>query len=192
MPLLKSKRSLLAILLLAVGAAGFGVWYALRPPYYHWVEVVPGKVYRSGVLKDDLASAIDRFHLKTVIDLRDTSEYASGDWHATELRVTTEKGVRLVEVPLPVGTPPTPEQVKQLLAVFDDPNTTPVLMHCDHGVTRSAGVEGMYRREYLGETGEEALAHVSRQKAELATKYPLVAAFVRGYVPRATKPPAPK
>ena len=93
-----------------------------------------------------------------------------------------------MDVPLEVGTPPSHEQVRQLLAVFDDPASLPVLFHCTHGVTRSAGVEALYRREYLGESAQEALDHVSRQKPDLVAKYPRIAEFVRSYEPRTRGP----
>jgi protein tyrosine/serine phosphatase len=183
-----ATRALVAALL--VGVAGAAAWFLLtRPPFYHWVEVVPGKVYRSGTLEEDLGPAIDRFHLKTVVNLRSEGERATGGWYASERKVTAEKGVTLVDVPIEPGMPPSPEQVAQLLQVFDDPARAPVLLHCEHGVTRSAGVEALYRREYLGESAEQALEHVRNLKPDLETKYPKIAEFIRAYEPRRSTTP---
>ena len=173
-----------ALVGLVLAVAGAATWLALRPPFFHWVEVVPGKFYRSGLLRADLGRAIDRYGLKTVVNVRSVADRAKDDWYEEEKRITAEKGVRLVDVPLEGGMPPDPAQVAVLLALFDDPASMPVLVHCRHGEVRSAAVEALYRREYLGESGEEALAHVSRQKSGLATEYPKIAEFVRGYVPR--------
>jgi protein tyrosine phosphatase (PTP) superfamily phosphohydrolase (DUF442 family) len=191
-PTNRRRLVLWSLVALVVAGAGVGTWLVLKPPFYHWVEVVPGKVYRSGLLEDDLGKAIDRYGLKTVINLRSVAERAQGTWYEDEKRTTAEKGVRLVDLPMSGGTAPSPEQVDVLLSIFDDPKTQPLLLHCRHGVTRSAGVEALYRREMLGETADQALAHVSEQKPDLVSKYPAIAEFVRSYVPRKDRPAPPK
>jgi uncharacterized protein (TIGR01244 family) len=178
---------LLAVFLVAASVGGLVVAYG--EPYYHWRVVAPGLVYRSGTLcRDDLVQVVDRFGVKTLLNLRTEAERAKGPWYDEERQVAAERGVRLVDVPLPEGTPPTPAQVAQILEVFDAAAEAPVLFHCEHGVVRSAAVEGLYRREYLREGPEEALSRVAVFGRDLDRKYPAIAKFVREYVPRAAAP----
>jgi protein-tyrosine phosphatase len=189
MPLAPHARTRWIVAAVVVATASVALWIDQRAPYYHWVEVVPRKVYRSGTLEGDLPSAIDRFALRTVLNLRSVAERSEGDWYASEREVTQRMGVRLVDLPIEPGMPPSPQQVALLLELFDDPTSTPLLLHCQHGVTRSAAVEALYRREYLGESGEEALEAVRNLKPDLPTKYPAIAEFIRTYVPRARSRP---
>jgi protein tyrosine phosphatase (PTP) superfamily phosphohydrolase (DUF442 family) len=174
---------LLAVFLVAVAAGGLVVSFG--EPYYHWRVVEPGCVYRSGTLpRRDLGEVLDRFGVRTVLNLRTEAERSKGPWYSDEHRVAAERGVRLVDVPLPEGMPPTPAQVEEILALFDEAETRPVLFHCEHGVVRSAAVEGLYRREYLGESPEDALRNVAVFGRDLERKYPAIAKFIREYVPR--------
>jgi protein tyrosine phosphatase (PTP) superfamily phosphohydrolase (DUF442 family) len=174
---------LLAVFLVASAVGGLVVAYG--EPYYHWRVVAPGLVYRSGTLcREDLVEVVDRFGVRTLLNLRSEAERADGTWYEDERRVAAERGVRLVDVPLPEGTPPTPAQVEQILGIFDAAAEAPVLFHCEHGVVRSAAVEGLYRREYLREGPEEALSRVAVFGRDLDRKYPAIARFIREYVPR--------
>ena len=136
-----------------------------------------------------MAEAIDDYGLKTIFNLRDVRERSVGDWYAIEQRVATEKGIRLVDVPLVAGTPPNEEQVALMLRIMDDKKNLPVLAHCYHGSIRSAAAEGLYRREYLGESGAEALARVESWGRDLSVDYPQIARFILEYVPRRERTP---
>jgi uncharacterized protein (TIGR01244 family) len=185
----RSARARFALVGLLLVAAGAGVAALLSPSYYHWVAVKEGVLYRSGQLEgDDLERAIREHGIRTVLNLRGIPERDRGEWYAAEAKATAASGARLVDVPIQPGEPPSPEQVATLLALFDDPAARPVLFHCEHGVTRSAAVEALWRREYLGETAEEALARTATFGRDLDEKYPKIAAFVREYRPRG--PPA--
>lgn len=175
---------LLCLGLVVLGGVG---WYYFDRyiPYWHFRTVQEGAFYRSSQLNpEDLKEAIDDYGLKTIFNLRDVRERSVGDWYETQKRVTREKGIQHVDVPLVAGTPPNEEQVALMLRIMDDPQNRPVLAHCYHGTIRSAAAEGLFRREYLGESGEEAFAHVESWGRDLLADYPLIAKFILEYVPR--------
>jgi uncharacterized protein (TIGR01244 family) len=177
-----------AVLLVLVAAAA--TRRLLRPPYYHWASVAEGVLYRSGWLgADDLRSATSRYGIKTVVNLRDERD----DLYREEVQALREAGVALVDVPLRPREAPSEAQVEALLALLDDPARQPVLVHCRQGALRAASVEGLYRREYLGEPPERAIAAASRFGRDLADAAPEIARFLREYVPRRERaaPPAP-
>ena len=176
-------------------AATFGIyWYVDNYyPYWHFRTVEEGKFYRSSQLGEgEFGDAIERYGIKTIFNLRDVSEREHGDWYAAELRAAKAHGARVVDIPLKAGTPPSPEQIKQMLAVMDDPANLPVLAHCYHGTIRSAAAEGLFRREYMGENGTEAYDRVERWSRDLETDYPLIADFIKDYVPRRDQKATPK
>jgi uncharacterized protein (TIGR01244 family) len=175
----------------ALGAASFGVWWYVDNyyPYWHFRTVQEGRFYRSSQLDEkDLRNCIDRYGIKTIFNLRDAAERTRGNWYEIEQRVAQEKGVKLVDIPLAAGTPPNAKQVQEMLAVMDDKANLPVLAHCYHGTIRSAAAEGLFRREYMGESGAEAYAQVEKWGRDLEKDYPLIADFIKTYEPRAKKP----
>jgi uncharacterized protein (TIGR01244 family) len=183
------------LVLVAVPLAARGIDHYL--PYYHFRTVEKGRFYRSSQLSgEDLAQVIDDYGIKTVINLRAASENAEDPRIAEEKRVAAAKGVRHVDVPCEAGHPPSPEQVEALLGVLDDAANRPVLVHCAHGTVRSAAAEGLWRREYMGESGEEAFDRVTTWGRDLERDYPSIAAFIREYLPRRDRakatPSAPK
>ncbi len=172
-----------------------GIWYLVDQfvPYWHFRTVEKGQFYRSSQLGEkDLADAIERYGIKTVINLRAEHERAHGDWWTMEHRVAKENGARVLDVPLLSGTPPNKEEVEKLLRAMDDPANMPVLVHCYHGSIRSAAIEGLFRIEYMGEDGETAYDRMTTWGRDLEEDYPLIADFVKNYVARAKKAKAKK
>ncbi|MDJ0521326.1 MAG: tyrosine-protein phosphatase [Planctomycetota bacterium] len=171
------------------GIAYFAYWVDQSWPWQHFRSVEHGVFYRSAQLEEDeLVRCIEGYRIKTVINLRSEVERGrGGDWYGGEKRAIARTGIRHVDVPLPEGHPPTPAQIEQLLAVMDDPASRPVLIHCEKGTIRSAAVEGLWRREYLGETGDEAYARVETWGRDLQADYPGIADFIRNYVSRAQR-----
>lgn len=175
----------LALLLVAGGVAG-AVWYDRHHPWYHFRTVVPGVIYRAGQPDaDDVATAVKDYGVKTIVSLREEQ----GPWHEVERAAARKAGIVFVNIPLPVGTPPTPDQVAQLLALYDDPARRPLLFHCEFGTVRSAAVEALFRMEVLHESNADAWEHTTTFGKDLQAKYPAIPAFVREYKPRASKKP---
>ena len=182
---------ILAAVLVAGGGAAF--WYDRHWPWRHFRTVDAGRFYRAGQpTAADVRTAVSHYGIKTIINLRLEAERQNGNWYTDEVRATAEAGAVHVDVPLACSTPPSPLQVEQLLAIFEDPARQPVLIHCQFGSVRSAAVEGLYRIEEMGESNAEALARVERWGHDLAKDDPLVDAFIRDYVPRRARAKAPE
>jgi hypothetical protein len=132
-------------------------------------EVSPGRVYRAGQMTaDGFAEAVDRFHLRYIINLQD--EYPDPDVRLCALGGGTIKeselcdrlGVRYLFLPpdlisrrLVPGR--RPEAIDRLLQVLDDPASYPVLLHCRAGLHRTGVMVAVYRMEYEGWSRRAAL-----------------------------------
>ena len=170
----------LVVALLAVGA-GAAVWVDRYYPWRHFRTVVPGGVYRAGQpTAKDVELAVERYGIRTLVNLRDER----GPWLEEERQAAEKAGIQFVDLRIPEGRPPTPEQVTTLLALYDDPARRPLLYHCQYGSIRSAAVEALFRIEILGESNEQALERSRTFGTDLEKRYPAIAAFIRGYVPR--------
>jgi len=179
-----------AVLLLA-GAAVGAVWADRHLPYYHFRTVQKGVFYRSSLLKPaDLEHVIDDYGIKTVVNLRDVSDRQKGDWYEKEKAVADKKGIRHVDIPCPGATPPTKDEIAELLRVWDDPASRPILVHCEKGTLRSAAAEGLWRIEYMGETPAQARDRVTTWGRSLSKDAPKIADFLLSYVPRRDQPVA--
>lgn len=190
----RNRRRLVVVLVALLLAAGGGIAYYVDHflPYKHWRTVDKGAFYRSSQLNpEELGEAIDDFGLKTIFNLRGVDERTRGDWYEKQLAIAAAKGARVVDIPLLAGTAPNPEQVALMLEVLDDPKNLPAMAHCYHGSIRSAAAEGLYRREYMNESGAEANEKVESWGHDLSVKYPEIYAFIRDYVPRRDRPKKP-
>jgi len=134
--------------------------------------VEPGKLYRSGCLTaDGFEDAIKKFGIRTIVNLQE--EAPDPDLPRSFLSTSTEKeselckrlGIRyyflLIDLKPPNTVPPErPEAIDAFLAVMDDPDNYPVLVHCRAGLHRTGVLIAMYRMEYDGWTSYEALAEL--------------------------------
>lgn len=185
-PQAQRRINFVATTVVLLGAA-FGIWHLVWQyvPFWHWHEVERGRFYRSSQLGErELGQAIERYRLKTIFNLRDESERAFGTWYEMEHRVARAHGVRVIDIPLKAGTPPSPEQIERMIAILEDPDNLPAMAHCYHGSIRSAAAEGLWRREFMGEDGETAYDRIESWGRDLEEDYPLIADFIKRYVPR--------
>jgi protein tyrosine/serine phosphatase len=176
--------------------------------YYRWEyatnkrlrEVEPGRVYRSGhMTAEGFEDAVKRLNLRTIINLQD--EYPDPDVVRTFFDRSTVKekamcerlGIRYVHI-APDLYPPAlakdhrPKAIDQFLAVMDDPNTYPVLIHCRAGLHRTGVMTAVYRMEYQGWDTRRAFLEVKdngfgESACTSANEY--IAQYVLNYRPRA-------
>jgi protein tyrosine/serine phosphatase len=162
------------------GALGLGIAILLigaplvywRFMYHHGKrlrEVVPGVLYRSGQLSiDGFADAVIRYRIRTIVNVQD--DYPDPDvekhWFnrgtIKESELCRQLGVRYVQlspdlVPrrdVPHGRP---KVIDQFLAVMDDPDNHPVLLHCKAGLHRTGVLSAVFRMEYQGWSPDLAL-----------------------------------
>lgn len=144
------------VLLLIGSAAGLG--YRQHKRYKHWAVHDPGMVYRSAWLDADVFSEqIEKHQVRTVLNLCNPNEL--GEQRSREQRAAvTGAGARLIELPMPATIDAGDEDIRKFIDVLGDPNNYPLLVHCQHGVTRTAKVLAMYDILYRGETAAQSLA----------------------------------
>jgi protein-tyrosine phosphatase len=151
-----SSLSLLAIL----AALGWGSVELRRHHVWDHFDVVkPGLIYRSGELRpDQLAHIVRRYRIKTVVNLQMRSEGADRE------RVFARKlGVDYLNLPMPGDGFGREAQFREALQAMDDPNRSPVLIHCARGTCRTGAAVALYRFERDGWTIEDVAAEMVRQ-----------------------------
>lgn len=136
----------LIALAIAMGLAGFGVWYKTSLPK-RFAEIEPGVLYRSGQGKaNQLQNVIDRYHIKTIICFREIKKEKNTSWYDREKRVTERNGVNFLSWPMDSRKPLPIEYQVKFLQMTQDPQKTPILIHCAQGRHRTGFFSGLYRR----------------------------------------------
>ncbi len=149
--------SVLAIVLVFVGK------YVYDMNINHNFETITeGKVYKSGVIPpDELKDYINKYHIKSVVDLRfpGTNDLVNNPEIPAELTAEKEaiakiKGVNYFND----GSDQVPKQenLDVFFKIMDNPANYPVLIHCYHGIGRAEMYSAIYRIEYENFTNEEA------------------------------------
>lgn len=104
--------------------------------------VVPGKIYRSALLKpDEVRYIVDTYNIKTIISMAGdvTPDYMSFfDAVATE-------NVMHVKVLLSSKQKPSDADVTKIQTVLHSATNQPVLIHCGAGADRTGWMIGMHR-----------------------------------------------
>ena len=147
----------LALVLIAVGK------YVYDTNINHnFKAVTEGKVYKSGVIPpDDLPDYIEKYNIKSVIDLRFPGTDNLIDNPEVPEELLAEKrviegldGVKYFNI----GSDQIPDQetVDKFLEVMDEDVNYPVLIHCHHGEGRAVLFSSIYRMEYEDMPNEEA------------------------------------
>ena len=154
-------------LLITLVVLGLVARHKLGP--YHFREVEPGILYRSGVMRPyNLRSVIESEGIRTVINLQPEA-INELPWHEVEDRVCRENGATLVDMPLGPEEPPRPEYVQRFLELINDPARRPVLVHCQHGVIRTGMLVAVYQLEKGGERSlKKLLQHRSDEVQQFA------------------------
>jgi tyrosine-protein phosphatase SIW14 len=78
--------------------------------------------------------------VKTVLDLREADGRSR-----EERRLVTVAGMHYVNVPMTGLTPPSEEQITNILALLEDSAVGPVFVHCKRGADRTGAVIAAYR-----------------------------------------------
>jgi len=147
---------LAAVLCAAVAAGGWAYHQAKR--YKHFAVHEPGRVYRSAWLEGDVFAELVRAHrLRTVVNLCRPGEMGD-DRIEDERRAVREAGARLIELPMPLDVDPDDPQVARHVELLRDPGNFPMLVHCQHGVTRTAKFLVLYDVLFRNKSAEESLA----------------------------------
>lgn len=132
------------ILIVLVAAAAGGWAYRQHHRFKNFSVHQPGVVYRSGWMEADaLAETIQEHEIRTVVNLCQPTEMTPQLW-AEERRAVKRTGARLLEMPMPHTVAPTNPVIQQYVDLLRDPDNYPLLVHCQHGVRRTAKFIAMY------------------------------------------------
>ena len=159
---------LLAGVIVAAAAVGSGRWLH-EWPVHHFGVVVPGAVYRSGQPGgEQWQRLVEHYGIRAVIDLREDRPQAGRQ--IEETRFCARAGIRYSKVPIGPDRL-TEEELDDILKVMTDPNCRPVLVHCEHGGSRTGVVIAAYRMVVQGWHLEAALADSYRYRRPMNPGY---------------------
>jgi hypothetical protein len=139
---LRRRRWRLGIsLILLVLVIAFVVEFR-RPLFERNFGVVDAnRVYRCEQPGEWLATDIDKYHYKSILNLRGGS--FEDKFYETEVRITGEHGVAFYDFPLSASRRPTRRELLILLDFFER-CTYPILIHCKRGSDRTGLVSALY------------------------------------------------
>jgi protein tyrosine/serine phosphatase len=147
-------------IIIAILILGAVIWWVYREYFdtYHLVTVRSGVLYRDGVRTlHEFELAARKTHVKTVVSLVDDNEIRKSPF-TDEMAYCQANGIEVIRLPVILGGWPEGDQVKQFLAIANDPARQPVLVHCAQGVRRTGMMVAAYERSVLGFSKEQALA----------------------------------
>ena len=143
-PSIRQVLDLCALLVVVVAVAWGSILFYKHESWKQFSSVVPGHVYRSGLLRSDqLEKAIDRLNLKTVICLADSEA-------DRERAICKKHGVRFVGFDMHSSGFGKPEDFREVVRLMADSDSQPVLVHCRAGVARTGASVALYRMSVDG------------------------------------------
>ncbi|MDQ0422458.1 protein tyrosine/serine phosphatase [Peteryoungia aggregata LMG 23059] len=135
-------------------AALFGAYVGILILSGNFHEVLPGQLYRSAQLSGDrLGAEIDRYKIKTVINLR--GENPGKSWYDDEIRATQAHGATHVNFGMSARRDLTPERTQELLTLLKTAEQ-PILVHCMSGADRTGLASVIFLQQVAGIDEEEA------------------------------------
>lgn len=152
----RARWTLLALAITACIAAG--ILYRRHQRYKHFRVHEEGMVYRSAWLEPDaMQEIIEKYQIRAVVNLCAPGEMGEDRW-VQEREAVKNAGARLIELPMTLGTNASDPEIAKHLAVMNNPDNYPMLVHCQHGVTRTAKFLAIYDIVYCKRTARESLA----------------------------------
>ncbi len=155
-----SRRTLRwTIILLTLGAAaGGGYWYHHHQRYKHLATHEPGMVYRSAWVEPDVFSElIEKHQFRAVVNLCKPGEMGEERWEQ-QRKAVRNAGAKLIELSMPTTINADDPDLEEHIAVLSNPDNYPMLVHCQHGVTRTAKFLTIYDIAFRGQTAEQSLS----------------------------------
>ncbi len=150
------SRVLPVIALAGSFAGGWAAWEHQR--YKHLAVHEPGMMYRAAWLEPGpLANVIERHQIRSVVNLCAAGEMGEDRWSA-QREAVKNAGARLFELPMPTGVEATEPEIEKHLEALSNPDNYPMLVHCQHGVTRTAKFLAIYDIAFRNRTADETFA----------------------------------
>lgn len=156
-------RSLVAVAAVAsvLGGTTYSLFWFNRKAWLwdHFDVVRPGALYRSGQLgPSQLEAAQRRYGIRTVV-----SFLRPGPDTERERERCKQLGMDWVNLPMTGDGFGTEAQFREVLAILEQPERVPVLVHCARGTCRTGTAVALYRFEHDGWTIEDVAAEMKRQ-----------------------------
>jgi len=115
-------------------------------------------VYRSpGWPPTRLSQLIETYQIRSVVNLCNPNEMTPGAWDA-ERRAVEGAGAAFHAVPLPNSVQVDPQSWAPHLELMSNPDSYPMLVHCQHGITRTGMFLTAYDVIHRHKTADESLA----------------------------------
>lgn len=150
-PAKKSRKWFLPILISILVNAGV-VYYWFKVDTYHYVEVAPGVLYRDGNQGlRRFSTALNQSQAKSIVSLIDEREIADPKkpQFKDEQQLAVTRGLKQLPVPIALGGWPTTDDVRKFLAIAEQKENQPVLVHCAQGVRRTGMMVAAYQMSVL-------------------------------------------
>lgn len=153
----RKNRKWLFVLTLAIAATGAFLLVRNHKRYKHLAVHQEGMVYRSAWLEPEVFDElIEKHQIRAVVNLCNPGEMGEERWQG-ERQAVKNAGARLIELPMPLTVDSSDPLVARHIEVMSDPNNYPMLVHCQHGVTRTAKFLAIYDMLFEGKTAAESL-----------------------------------
>lgn len=150
---------------LAALAAVFVVWL-LATNNFH--VVVAGEAYRSAQPSAaDIAAYRDRYHIATIINLRDDTK---GAWYNQETEAARALGIAHIDFPMSAGSELDAAKSRQLVALMRGA-AKPILIHCRSGADRTGLASALFVAAVAGQGEEAAEDQLSLRYGHFAVPY---------------------
>lgn len=134
-----------------------GVLYYNHQRYKHFAIHDEGMVYRSGWLEPDVfEELIEEHQFRSVVNLCRPGEMGEDRWEA-QRQAVNGANCKLFEVSMPTTVEANDPEIQKHLEILRDPNNYPMIVHCQHGVTRTAKFLSIYDIIFRGMSAEESL-----------------------------------
>ena len=157
------RRSSIIAVLVTVGVVAAYLAYDARTWWkVNFREVTPGRVYRAGIYsKDSLRRILKLQRIRTVLQF---SGDVSPRFQEYDAIVAQQPGLRHIKMPRLATTVPSYQDTMTVMAILNDSNNWPVLVHCEHGRDRTGYFIMLYRILHDGWTWEHALQEAAADR----------------------------
>jgi tyrosine-protein phosphatase SIW14 len=143
-------------------------------------QKVNDRVYRGAQPTDSGFQQLAQLGIKTVVDLREIGEHSQAD----EQKIVTDLGMRYVSIPMHGMSTPKDDQVAAVQALFNDPVSGPVFVHCKRGADRTGMVIAVYRVSHDGWDNKKALSEAKSNGMSMFER--AIQHYVMDYKPAVT------
>jgi len=159
----KKKRSpvgLITVLLIVIAAVLLSRHFHIKNFYI----VKPDVLYISGQPRGmDYTRLLYKYHIAAIVNVRSPSEHREKNWFNEEITWVRNNGVKYIELPIDKKNYfPNKETQDQFIALMDDAENLPVLLHGSGGEKRVPMLTAVWLIKSEGKPVEEVIETVKK------------------------------